>query len=332
MLRAGRDSEHVDEFIAKNIVALGWSKTGEIPPGTAKEKLLKVLEQKYPDAKPATRMTWAAQLLRFVNELQVGDAVVTYDSNQRTYFLGTVASPPEWSTEFEAGHHVRRMKWTAQVPRDNLGVATRNTLGAIQTLFKLNSDAWADLEKHQVPLGSVPPAAEHPVDAAPARETEAETVQLRDETVQKAIEFIEDALSRLSWDDMQELVAGLLRAMGYITKVSPPGPDRGVDIFASPDGLGLQEPRIFVEVKHRDGSMGAKEIRAFLGGRKQGDRCLFVSSGGFSKDARYEAERSHIPLTLLNLAEIRKLLLDHYDKLDAEARDLIPLRKIYWPA
>ncbi len=38
--------------------------------------------------------------------------------------------------------------------------------------------------------------------------------------------------------------------------------------------------------------MGSKEIRAFLGGRKQGDKCLYVSTGGFSKDAHYEADRA----------------------------------------
>ena len=56
---------------------------------------------------------------------------------------------------------------------------------------------------------------------------------------------------RLQWDQVQELcAAAFVRAMGYRTTVSPRGADRGVDVFASPDGLGLEEPRIFVEVKH----------------------------------------------------------------------------------
>jgi restriction system protein len=132
---------------------------------------------------------------------------------------------------------------------------------------------------------------------------------------------------------MQELVAGILRAMGYRTVVSDTGSDRGVDIFASPDGLELQEPRIFVEVKHRTRTtMGAKEIRAFLGGRKHGDKCLYVSTGGFTKDAHYEAERASVPTTLINLPELRKLLVEHYEDLDAEARALVPLKRLYWPA
>jgi restriction system protein len=92
---------------------------------------------------------------------------------------------------------------------------------------------------------------------------------------------------------MQELVAGVLRGMGYKTRVSPRGPDRGKDIIASPDGFGFENPRIFVEVKHRiNSSMGAGEIRSFLGGRHDGDKGIYVSTGGFSKDPYFEADRA----------------------------------------
>jgi restriction system protein len=102
---------------------------------------------------------------------------------------------------------------------------------------------------------------------------------------------------------------------------------------AWPDRFGLQEPRIFVEVKHRtETKMGAKEIRTFLGGRKPGDKCLYVSTGGFAKDAHYEADRASVPLTLVPLPVLRQLLVDHYEKLDAETRALVPLKKLYWPA
>jgi hypothetical protein len=52
-------------------------------------------------------------------------------------------------------------------------------------------------------------------------------------------------------DELQDLVAGVLRAMGDKTRVSPPGADRGVDILASPEGFGFEQPRIIVERKHR---------------------------------------------------------------------------------
>jgi restriction system protein len=99
---------------------------------------------------------------------------------------------------------------------------------------------------------------------------------------------------------MQELVAGVLRAMGYKTRVSPAGPDRGRDIIASPDGFGFQPPRIVVEVKHRKGTMGAPEVRSFVGGLRQNDNGLYVSTGGFTREARYEADRTNQNLTLMD--------------------------------
>jgi restriction system protein len=146
-------------------------------------------------------------------------------------------------------------------------------------------------------------------------------------------ELIKDRLMRLTWSDMQTLVAGILRAMGYKTKISPEGADRGKDIIASPDGLGLEQPRIFVEVKHRKNQqMGAPEVRKFIGGRdSQNDRCLYVSTGGFTVEAKYEAERAKVPLTLIDSDELVELLLDNYEVSDAETRALIPLRKTYWP-
>lgn len=130
---------------------------------------------------------------------------------------------------------------------------------------------------------------------------------------------------------MQDLVAGLLRGMGYKTFVSSKGPDRGRDIIASPDGLGLTQPRIVVEVKHRKGQMGAPEIRSFLGGLREGDMGLYVSTGGFSREAKYEAERAKNPVTLADSDMLVNIIIQYYDNFDPEARTLLPLTKIYWP-
>lgn len=77
--------------------------------------------------------------------------------------------------------------------------------------------------------------------------------------------------------------------------------------------------------------MGSQEIRSFVGGRHKDDKGLYVSTGGFTKDAQYEAERSSIPLTLMDLDEIANAITDHYEHMDAETRALLPLTRIYWP-
>ena len=78
--------------------------------------------------------------------------------------------------------------------------------------------------------------------------------------------------------------------------------------------------------------MGAQDVRSFLGGLRDGDKALYVSTGGFSKEARYESVRSTIPLTLIDLDELANLVVINYDNFDSEGRVLIPLVRIYWPA
>jgi restriction system protein len=287
--------------------------------------------EKYPEEGENTRASWASQMLRFVTKLKIGDDVVTWDRERRLYVVGKITSDYEWAPNVLAdAPHVRRVKWTGAAPRDRLAAPTRNSLGSVLTLFEIPPDAAKDILRNTVPLDGSPETV-----AAPAPKTATDEVRdlsvISEETFEKADEFIEDAINALDWMDMQSLVAGVLRAMGYRTRVSEVGPDRGVDILASPDGLGLQEPRIFVEVKHRESTIGAEKIRAFLGGRKHGDRCLYVSTGGFTKDAHYEADRASVPVTLITLPRLRQLVVEHYDQLDAETRALVPLRRLYWP-
>lgn len=145
-------------------------------------------------------------------------------------------------------------------------------------------------------------------------------------------EFIKDKISALDWEELQELVAGILRAMGYKTRISPRGSDRGKDVEASPDGLGLTDPHIIAEVKHREGgTMGSQELRSFIAGLRPRHKGLYVSTGGFTKEARYEADRANNQVSLIDSDELVNLIIHYYDNFDAKARSLLPLRKIYWP-
>lgn len=330
MVRAGRGGRDLDVFLEVGVVAMGGEQLGPLTQNMTRDDLLRRYAENHPDRKNSS---FANQLYRFLAEMQAGDRVVTYDREKRSYSMGTIQSEYQWAPgEVDGKPHVRRVEWTHQIPRDALSLSTRNTLGSIMTLFRLNEDAAAELVAKSEG-GEFEPADMVEAEVQPDSTDEVLSEEaLQAEVIEKADEFIEDRIARLSWDQMQDLVAGILRAMGYRTTVSEAGPDRGFDIFASPDGLGLQEPRIFVEVKHRVASMGAPQIRSFLGARQPGDRCLYVSTGGFTREARYEAERSPIPLRLVAMQDLRWLLVEHYDNLDGETRALVPLRRLYWPA
>ena len=334
MIRAGRDSVYVEDFLDQSVVALSWSELGPLEVSSSREEAVERYQQAYPEHSSAQAQASVNQILRFVKEVKTGDSVVTYDRDQRVYYLGTITSDVIWRPDVLGDMpRVRHVSWIQQVPRDALKPATKNTLGAIQTLFKLNQQVFKDLRDNAVPMSADAAAVIKPAGPKDAQIQEAQREQeITEELLERAETAIEEQLTRLDWESLQELVAGILRAMNYRTTVSPRGADRGVDIFASPDGLGLEEPRIFVEIKHRiNTSIDAQQIRSFLGGRSVGDRCLYVSTGGFTKDARYEAERANIAIRLIALTDLRRLLVDYYDNLDEKTRNLVPLRRAYIP-
>ena len=192
--------------------------------------------------------------------------MVTYDSSRRLYHIGTIESDYLYQPDVVPPlENISRVTWDGEVRRDDLSVGTRNRLGSTLTLFRIPDPAAAELEIVLYGKGVDVPAGREDEEQ---QESEFDVLQRYKE---EAEEFIKDRVSRLAPEEMEELVAGLLRAMGYRTRVSQIGPDRGVDIMASPDGFGFESPRIMVEVKHRPNTaMGSQQLRAFLGGRRAG--------------------------------------------------------------
>ena len=128
----------------------------------------------------------------------------------------------------------------------------------------------------------------------------------------------------------QEMVAALLRAMGYHTPfIAPKGKDGGIDIIAYVDPLGAQTPRIKVQVKHRpEASIGASDIRALLGILRTGDIALFVTSGSFSPDAKSTSTTSPQFIRLVDGNEFIDMWQEYYDKMSDEDKNKLPLKRI----
>lgn len=155
-----------------------------------------------------------------------------------------------------------------------------------------------------------------------------------EEAEEKAWEQIQAYLRAMNPYDFQELVADLLRVMGYfVSWIAPPGKDRGVDIIAHNDPLGTSNPRIKVQVKRREGATAVDGLRSFLSVLGADDVGIFVSTGGFTSDAMDEARsQERRKVTLLDLQGVFDLWVEHYGKLSQEARQRFPLRPLYFLA
>ena len=326
MVRAGRNGRWAEAFLSERVVGLGWEALGDSTRFSTKAAMLSAMMRAYPEKTEGQAASGVSQLWRFQRELSIGDDVVTYESGTRLYHLGKITSEARYVPgEIEELTLRRSVDWNASASRDTLGDDTKNRLGSTITLFKVPVSAADELRR--IARGEM--AVPEP-DRGVVFEDDLDPFEsIGDEAALR----IADRIGRLTWDDMQRLVAALLRAMGYRTEVAPTGPDRGRDIFASPDGFGFEQPRIAVEVKHRLGEkIDAPALRSFLGGRHKDDRGLYVSTGGFTKEAYYEADRATIPLKLMTLDDLSRAIIDAYDRFDNDGRALLPLIRIYWPA
>lgn len=132
--------------------------------------------------------------------------------------------------------------------------------------------------------------------------------------------------------EFQKLVADLLKAMGdYPTWVAPPGPDGGLDIIAYPDPLGTRPPRIKVQVKRQQQRITTDGVRSFIALVNEDDAGLFVSLGGFTRDAEdFARSQERRKITLIDMERLVDLWIEFYPKIENLARERLPLTPIYF--
>lgn len=199
---------------------------------------------------------------------------------------------------------------------------TKNTLGSTLTVFCIDQCGHEFEKILSDGTGKIEPSGE-------TDDSDDEVGNNTEDFIAQATAMVEDAVDKLDPWQMQELVAGLLRAMGYQTTVSPPGPDGGVDVLAHKDAFGFEKPIIKVQVKHRRAATGAPEVQQLLGANPIDANSIFVSTGGFTSHAMNVAK--HNGVKTIDLTELVQLVLQRYEDLLVETKALLPLKKIYVP-
>lgn len=321
MIRAGDNNELIPKWLSRNVISVGWRALGNPQQYTNREKLVQKAHKVYEEAKPGTRLQRASQLWRFSHEIKVGDRIITFAKDTREYLVATVTKVHEYNSDIISEYYpnIISVKWeSSKISRDILSQGAKNSLGGISTVFRV--DDW-ESELEALLSGKIVPVE-------PDSEDVDKTFNIEN-FIQQAKSMVEDAIDRLDPWKMQDLVAGLLQAMGYQVRVSPKGPDGGVDILAHRDAFGFENPIIKVQVKHKNSSSSAPEVQQLLGANPIGASCIFVSTGGFTSSARAVAQQNSVKL--LDITEVANLVTEWYEKLPIETKALIPLKRFYVP-
>jgi restriction system protein len=319
-VHAGKTGDADTLFLKQGCVAIGWSAMGDLSNLKPDREAFKAkFAEAYPDAKPGAIPTSGGQIFRFVHEMKKGDLVVYPSKRDRHIHIGMVTGPYRY--EPGSGYpNQRDVNWVREVPRTQFTQGALYEIGSAMSLFQVKTYA----EEFRLALDGHVAAAPPP--------TKDETVALvADDIEETTQDFILKQLAQeLKGHPFADFVAHLLGAMGYRTRVSPEGPDGGIDIIAHKDELGFEPPIVKVQVKSNEGSIGDPVVSALYGKVSNGEFGLLVTLGTFTNAARHFA-RSKSNLRLIDGSELVQLVLHHYEQFDSRYKGLLPLKRVYIP-
>lgn len=304
-IHGGKAGEADTLFVKKNVVALGFVEMGDPTALPADRAAFTArVQEVYKDAKPGAIPIYAGQMYRFLHEARTGDLVAYPSQIDKKIHVGRLSGEYRYDPALDPGYpNMRPVKWLHALPRADFSQGALYEIGSAMTFFQLKN--YAD-EFIAVSQGL------HPRVDVKKDPTVALVVS---EVEQSTKDYLQKTLSQeFKGHRFAHLVGNLLEVLGYRTRVSPEGTDKGVDIVAHRDELGLQPPIIKVQVKSGEGTVGAPEVQALAGAVGDKGAGLFVTLATFSKQARDFADaRGNI--RLLDGDGFLDLLMEHYEGL-----------------
>ncbi len=320
-IHGGKTGDADSLFLKKNYVAVGWYKLGDLSQLKPNREAFKSLvAEKYPEKKTGAIPVIAGQLYRFIHEMKDGDLVAYPSKRDRLVHIGKVTGPYLYNQKNDKSYpNLRPVKWLRSIPRTSFSQGALYEIGSAMSFFQIKN--YAD-EFSALLEGKVKPA-----DAS-----EDVTVKLvADEIEEVTRDFILKKLAQdLKGHPFADFIAHLLEKMGYRTRVSPEGPDGGIDIMAHKDDLGFEPPIIKVQVKSSEGNIGDPVVSSLYGKVAEKEYGLLVTIGSFTKQAVNFA-KSKSNLRLIDGTELVELILQYYDRFDSRYKGILPLKMVYIP-
>jgi restriction system protein len=262
-------------------------------------------------------------------DIQKGDLVALPLKTESAFAFGRVTGDYQYKKVAPNVMHSRSVEWLKTVPRSVLPKDILLWMSGMLAVFKVTrNDAEGRVKKILSLPTSVSEDATETAEAEIEGAAGEETVNLEEAARDEILKFIE---TKFTGHDLARLVDAVLRAQGYKTEVSPPGPDGGVDILAGSGPLGFDKPRLCVQVKSGSGAEGQKTLNELLGvvTKFDSEQGLLVSWGGFTSPVKQDARKAFFTIRLWDQGDVVDSILQNYERLDDEIKAELPLKRIW---
>lgn len=240
LVRAGKHGEAEQIALEKGLVTIGANEFGSLAGVESREELTTLYREIHPDAGDGKTTNHVGQLWAFRGRIQLGDLVILPLKSRTAIAVGKVTGAYEYSTEYgDQVRHIRRVEWLkSELPRTSFDQDILYSLGAFMTVCQIERNQ-AEERIRAIVAGKRPPLP--PLGPQTGGNSGPE---VRFDIEQAARDQILAHIGRrFAGHELAVLVNAVLMAEGYLTRVSPPGPDGGVDILAGTGPMGFSPPR-----------------------------------------------------------------------------------------
>lgn len=343
LIRAGKFGEREDFNLEHSLASCGWGDLPDLRNFESRADLERILGGQLPSARERSVATWAIQLWRLRERVRVGDLVVMPLKSTSQIAFGVVTRQYWFNADDEPGwRHVVSVDWQrTDVPRTAVKQDLLYSLGSALTICTItrNDGQW---RLHQLLETGVDPGARSAGETTEREGGAAAGKQIDDGESESTgpdtdLERVgKDRIHRYIEENfaghrLSQLVAKLLQAEGFTVDTAPPGPDGGIDVFAGQGPLGLDSPRVIVQVKSSPSPVDVNVVRALEGvvGRQGADQGLLVALGGVTQPARREMRSQFFRVRVWAADDLIDALFRNYNKLDKAVQAELPLKRIW---
>ena len=336
LVRGGRAGEREAWALETGVSGGGFREVGDLSECSSREEVQSVVRAGYPDRPLPSIRNFAAQLWVLKGRVQIGDLVVMPLKTSKKIAIGRCTSGYRYlrDTDPERRHTIGVDWIRTDISRSSLKQDLLFSLGAFMTVCEikrndaegrltkvLNGDSDPGAELHEGIGGVIAGDDDYPDEDA--LELDIEQVAL-DGIRTRLIETFQS-------HQLADLIAGILETRGLTCVVSPPGPDKGIDIVAGSGPLGLDSPRIVVQCKSGDGAADTGVVQRLQGamGTVGADQALLVAFGGLNKQARELLVNQQFKVKVWGAEDVVQVFLEAYPQLGEEIRELLPLKRIW---
>jgi len=326
LCRAGRYGEYENRFLEDNRIYCTWDDLDiSLKTFDTKQDLQQFFLDANPDLKVKTAMNWASQVWPFAHDMKKGEIVVLPSKIKSVLHFGKITGDYVYQEDGEHRYrHFHDVTWYAKdIPRTAFDQDILYSFGAFMTICRIKQE---DRIKNQIKAAQRSTTATSATSAHPTSVTESRDIE------QDALSDITELIiQKTKGHGLAMLVDAILRAKGFTTYMSPPGPDKGVDILASPGILGFGSPKICVQVKSSDSPVERSVLDQLTGvmTNYHAQYGLLVSWSGFKNSVTSETAKQFFNIRLWTHKEVIGELLNHYDQMDESIKEMIPLKKIW---